>query len=170
MAFFALSRIQPLALLSATDLAAGYDRLLEENRHLRRAVTSHAVIDQAIGAVVVLGQIAPEEAWRALRDVSQRTNVKLRTVAEHLLGYVQGGTLPEPERLELAKAIVRYRRCGGRPAPLGDDLPAPAAPGGAATPAHGAGEDGGTPAPTAHRPGPARPASAGERGTAKPTR
>ncbi|MFG2932906.1 ANTAR domain-containing protein [Streptomyces achromogenes] len=170
MAFFALSRIQPLALLSATDLAAGYDRLLEENRHLRRAVTSHAVIDQAIGAVVVLGQIAPEEAWRALRDVSQRTNVKLRTVAEHVLGYVQGGTLPEPERLELAKAIVRYRRCGGRPAPLGDDLPAPAAPGGAATPAHGAGEDNGAPAPTAHRPGPARPASAGERGTAKPTR
>lgn len=170
MAFFALSRIQPLALLSATDLAAGYDRLLEENRHLRRAVTSHAVIDQAIGAVVVLGQIAPEEAWRALRDVSQRTNVKLRTVAEHVLGYVQGGTLPEPERLELAKAIVRYRRCGGRPAPLGDDLPAPAAPGGAATPAGDAGEDGGAPAPTAHRPGPARPASAGERGTAKPTR
>ncbi|MFF9001303.1 ANTAR domain-containing protein [Streptomyces achromogenes] len=178
MAFFALSRIQPLALLSATDLAAGYDRLLEENRHLRRAVTSHAVIDQAIGAVVALGQIAPEEAWRALRDVSQRTNVKLRTVAEHVLGYVQGGALPEPERIELAKAIVRYRRCGGRPAPLGDGLPAPAAPGGAATPAGDAREDGGAESgaprrattPTGPRPGPARPASGGERGAAEPRR
>ncbi|MYW20163.1 MULTISPECIES: ANTAR domain-containing protein [unclassified Streptomyces] len=112
MAFFALSRQQPLVLLSATDLASEHHRLEDENEQLRRALTSHATIDQAIGALVVLGQIAPEEAWRALRDVSQRTNVKLRTVAEHVLAYAQGGALPEPERLELAKAITRYRRCG----------------------------------------------------------
>jgi hypothetical protein len=111
MAFFALARHQPPALLSSTDLAAEYDRLVTENRQLRQAVTSHAVIDQAIGAVVVLGQLAPEEAWRALRDVSQRTNTKLRTVAEHILAYAQGGTLPEPERVELGEAVVRYRRC-----------------------------------------------------------
>jgi hypothetical protein len=110
MAFFALSRQQPLVLLSSTELAAEYDRLMTENEQLRRAMSSHAVIDQAIGAVVVLGQIAPEEGWRALRDVSQRTNTKLRTVAEHLLDYAQGGTLPEPERVELAKAIIRYRQ------------------------------------------------------------
>ncbi|MGV4981235.1 ANTAR domain-containing protein [Streptomyces sp. NPDC001709] len=111
MAFFALSRHQPLALLSCTELASEYDRLTNENEQLQRAVSSHAVIDQAIGAVIVLGQIAPEEAWRALRDVSQRTNTKLRTVAEHILDYAQGGTLPEPERTELGKAIMRYRRC-----------------------------------------------------------
>ncbi|GGU91650.1 hypothetical protein GCM10010260_27580 [Streptomyces filipinensis] len=113
MAFFTLSRHQPLALLSSTDLAAEYDRLTTENQQLRRAVSSHAVIDQAVGAVVVLGRIAPEEAWRALRDVSQRTNTKLRAVAEHILEYVQGGALPGPERLELGRAIVRYRRCAG---------------------------------------------------------
>ncbi|MFJ4525475.1 ANTAR domain-containing protein [Streptomyces sp. NPDC088810] len=126
MAFFALSRHQPLVLLSATDLASEYHRLQEENQQLQRAVTSHAVIDQAIGAVVVLGRIAPEEAWRALRDVSQRTNVKLRTVAEHILDYAQGGTLPEPERLELGKAILRYRRCAGDAQALSDALPASA--------------------------------------------
>ncbi|MEU1008672.1 ANTAR domain-containing protein [Streptomyces sp. NPDC005890] len=126
MAFFALSRHQPLVLLSATDLASEYHRLQEENQQLQRAVTSHAVIDQAIGAVVVLGRIAPEEAWRALRDVSQRTNVKLRTVAEHILDYAQGGTLPEPERLELGKAITRYRRCAGDAQALSDALPASA--------------------------------------------
>ncbi|MEU6591047.1 ANTAR domain-containing protein [Streptomyces sp. NPDC046881] len=126
MAFFALSRHQPLVLLSATDLSTEYDRLQEENRQLQRAVTSHAVIDQAIGAVVVLGRMAPEEAWRTLRDVSQRTNVKLRTVAEHILDYAQGGTLPETERLELGRAITRYRRCAqhaqahGLPASAGD--------------------------------------------------
>ncbi|MFG2606345.1 ANTAR domain-containing protein [Streptomyces sp. NPDC048514] len=111
MAFFALSRHQPLALLSSTDLAAENARLVEENQQLRKAVTSHAVIDQAIGAVVVLGRLAPEEAWRTLREVSQRTNVKLRTVAEHLLDYAQGGTLPERERIELGKAVSLYRRC-----------------------------------------------------------
>ncbi|MFS4095137.1 ANTAR domain-containing protein [Streptomyces sp. AF1A] len=114
MAFFALSRQQPLALLSTTDLAVEYDRLLRENRQLQQAVTSHAVIDQALGAVVVLGRLAPEEAWRALRDVSQRTNTKLRTVAEHVLAYAQGGTLPEPERIELAEAVARYRRRAAR--------------------------------------------------------
>ncbi|WP_335755375.1 ANTAR domain-containing protein [Streptomyces fodineus] len=110
MAFFALSRHQPLLLLSCTRLVSEYDRLTNENDQLRTAVSSHAVIDQAIGAVVVLGQIAPEEAWRALRDVSQRTNTKLRTLAGHILDYAQGGTLPEPERIELGRAIVRYRR------------------------------------------------------------
>ncbi|MEU0007268.1 ANTAR domain-containing protein [Streptomyces sp. NPDC006314] len=114
MAFFALSRHQPLVLLSATDLAAEYDRLVGENQQLQRAVSSHAVIDQAIGAVVVLGQLPPEEAWRALRDVSQRTNTKLRTVAGHILDYAQGGRLPEPERVELGKAITRYRRCAAQ--------------------------------------------------------
>ncbi|MQY36436.1 hypothetical protein SRB17_44370 [Streptomyces sp. RB17] len=113
MTFFALSRQHPLVLLSSTELAAEYDRLVTENEQLRQAVSSHAVIDQAIGAVLVLGRIAPEEAWRALRDVSQRTNTKLRTVAEHILDYAQGGTLPEPERIELGKAILRYRRCAG---------------------------------------------------------
>ncbi|MFJ4328598.1 ANTAR domain-containing protein [Streptomyces tricolor] len=152
MAFFALSRHQPLVLLSATDLASEYHRLQEENEQLQRAVTSHAVIDQAIGAVVVLGQIAPEEAWRALRDVSQRTNVKLRTVAEHILAYAQGGALPEPERLELGKAIIRYRRCGQTTTALGDGLPASA---------DGAVADGpSTPAAaTGPRPGPARTAA-----------
>ncbi|MEV7687876.1 ANTAR domain-containing protein [Streptomyces bungoensis] len=110
MAFFALSRSQPLVLLSATDLAQAYERLGDENRHLQHAVRSHAVIDQAIGAVVVLGQLAPEEAWRALRDVSQRTNTKLRTIAEHVLAYAQGSPLPEAERGELGRAITRYRR------------------------------------------------------------
>ncbi|EGX58150.1 hypothetical protein SZN_19290 [Streptomyces zinciresistens K42] len=110
MAFFAISRSRPLTLLSAADLATENERLERECEQLRRAVASHAVVDQALGAVVALGQIAPEEAWRALRDVSQRTNTKLRTVAEHVLAFAQGAELPEAERLELRRAIARYRR------------------------------------------------------------
>ena len=109
MAFFAVSRSQPLKFLSATDLAVENDRLEAECAQLEQAVSSHAVVDQAIGAVVVLGRIAPEEAWRVLRDVSQRTNTKLRVVAEHVMAFTQGAELPQPERIELQRAIARYR-------------------------------------------------------------
>ncbi|MFI6495555.1 ANTAR domain-containing protein [Streptomyces sp. NPDC050564] len=78
MALFAASRRRLLE--PTTDLASEYERLRAENEQLHHVITSHAVIDQ-VGALVVLGQIPPEEAWRALRDVSQRTNTKLRVVA-----------------------------------------------------------------------------------------
>ncbi|MEU3859994.1 ANTAR domain-containing protein [Streptomyces sp. NPDC028722] len=149
MAFFAVSRNKPLVLLSITDLVTEHDRMHEENQQLRRAITSHAVIDQAIGVLVVLGQLTPEGAWRALRDVSQHTNTKLRAVAEHVLDHAQGGALPESERTELGKAIVRHRWCGGTPVTAGP----PGSPG-------GAGSDG-TPeaaAPTGPQPDPARTA------------
>ncbi|WP_225835245.1 ANTAR domain-containing protein [Streptomyces sp. NK08204] len=111
MAFFTISKQRPLHLLSAFDLARENELLHEEIEQLKRAVASHAVIDQAIGVLVAIGRIAPEEAWRALRDVSQRTNTRLRTVAEHVLDFAQGGALPEPEMLELERAFQRYRKC-----------------------------------------------------------
>ncbi|MEU6323354.1 ANTAR domain-containing protein [Streptomyces sp. NPDC047009] len=86
-----------------------YELLSEENVQLRRAVASHAIIDQAIGVVVVLGQIPPEEGWRVLRDVSQRTNIKLRTVAEHVLQFAQGGAMSSAELKELTQAMDRYK-------------------------------------------------------------
>ncbi|MGW2937998.1 ANTAR domain-containing protein [Streptomyces sp. NPDC001156] len=111
MAFFAVSRHRPLVLLSATDLAMENGRLQAENEQLQQAVTSHAIIDQAMGALVVLGQIPSEEAWRALRDVSQRTNTKLRVVAENVLKFARGGTLPDVEMDELRRALARYQAC-----------------------------------------------------------
>ena len=115
MAFFALSEHHRLKLLSVTELAADHEELHTERLQLQQAVTSHAVIDQAIGVIVALGQIPPEESWRVLQDVSQRTNTKVRTVAENILLFAQGGTLPEPERIELDRAITRYRACTSRP-------------------------------------------------------
>lgn len=111
MAFFAFSKHRPLELLSATDLAMENERLQAENEQLQQAVTSHAVIDQAMGALVALGQIPPEEAWRALRDVSQRTNMKLRVVAEDVLKFARGGSLPDAELEELRRAVARYQAC-----------------------------------------------------------
>ncbi|WP_037856611.1 ANTAR domain-containing protein [Streptomyces sp. NRRL S-340] len=117
MAFFAMSRRHPLQPLSVTDLVAEHERLHEENEQLQRALTSHAVIDQAIGALVAVGRVPPKSAWRVLREVSQRTNTKVRTVAEHILKFAQGGALSGTELEELRRALDRHaargsaRRC-----------------------------------------------------------
>ncbi|MGW4518305.1 ANTAR domain-containing protein [Streptomyces sp. NPDC004393] len=58
---------------------------------LQQAVTSHAVIDQAIGVIVAVGRMTPDEAWDALRETSMCTNVKLRHVAELVVAWGQGG-------------------------------------------------------------------------------
>ncbi|MFF5139472.1 ANTAR domain-containing protein [Streptomyces sp. NPDC013157] len=112
MAFFAISRTEPLRLLSATELAAEHERLAAETAQLQQAVTSHAVIDQAIGAVVAYGRIPPEEAWRVLRDMSQRTNTKLRTLAGLVLRHAQGEPVPDFDPAELRRSIDRYLACG----------------------------------------------------------
>ncbi|PBC92807.1 ANTAR domain-containing protein [Streptomyces sp. Ag82_O1-15] len=57
---------------------------------LQQAVTSDAVIDQAIGVIVALGRMTPEEAWDALRETSMCTNIKLRHVAELVVAWGQG--------------------------------------------------------------------------------
>ncbi|GAA5069223.1 ANTAR domain-containing protein [Streptomyces sp. SID10815] len=108
MVFFAMSRRHPLQLLSTTDLVLEHERLHEEIDQLQRALTSHAVIDQAIGAVVAFGRIPPDDAWRVLREVSQRTNTKVRTVAEHVLKFAQGGALSDTELEELRRALDRH--------------------------------------------------------------
>ncbi|MFF1519494.1 ANTAR domain-containing protein [Streptomyces sp. NPDC058305] len=54
--------------------------LKDENAHLQQAVHAHAVIDQAIGVLLAAGGLTPDQGWNALREVSQRTNTKLRHV------------------------------------------------------------------------------------------
>ncbi|MFI1167289.1 ANTAR domain-containing protein [Streptomyces sp. NPDC020801] len=108
MVFFAISKRHPLQPLSTTDLVLEHERLHEEIDQLRCALTSHAVIDQAIGAVVAFGRIPPDDAWWVLRDVSQRSNTKVRTVAERVLKFAQGGALPDTELEELRQALDRH--------------------------------------------------------------
>ncbi|MGW5129367.1 ANTAR domain-containing protein [Streptomyces sp. NPDC004069] len=119
MVFFAMSERHSLPLLSATDPVLEHERLHQEIDQLQRALTSHAVIDQAIGVVVAFGQIPPEDAWQVLREVSQRSNTKLRTVAEHVLKFAQGGALPDMELEQMKRALERCSThfSGGRSRP-----------------------------------------------------
>ncbi|MFD7130575.1 ANTAR domain-containing protein [Streptomyces sp. NPDC059894] len=79
-----------------------------ENRQLRQALASHAVVDQAIGVLTVLGQVSPADGFTVLREVSQHTNIKLSAVAEYLLKHAQGAALPDVLVGELHAALARH--------------------------------------------------------------
>ncbi|MEV7993822.1 ANTAR domain-containing protein [Streptomyces sp. NPDC086077] len=82
--------------------------LEDEIVQLKEAVCSHAVVDQAIGMMVALGRVTPDEGWAVLKEVSQHTNTKLRTVAELVLTWGREGEMPPGIRAELEDALDRY--------------------------------------------------------------
>lgn len=82
--------------------------LQEEVHQLKEAVASHAVVDQAIGMVVALGRVTPDQGWAVLKDVSQHTNIKLRNVAELILIWGRTGDMPAQIRAELEDALDRH--------------------------------------------------------------
>ncbi|MFF6954832.1 ANTAR domain-containing protein [Streptomyces iakyrus] len=81
--------------------------LEEEVQQLKEAVVSHAVVDQAIGMVVALGRISPDQGWAVLKEVSQHTNIKLRNVAELILVWGRTGVMPEEIRAALEDVLDR---------------------------------------------------------------
>ncbi|MFE9813198.1 ANTAR domain-containing protein [Streptomyces sp. NPDC005548] len=75
---------------------------------MQEAVDSHAVIDQAIGVLLTLGQLTPDQGWNVLRDVSQHTNIKLRHVAELIIEWARTGTLAADISTELERQLAPY--------------------------------------------------------------
>ncbi|MFJ6837388.1 ANTAR domain-containing protein [Streptomyces sp. NPDC091209] len=65
--------------------------LRDENAQLREALGSHAVVDQASGVLLAVGQLRPDRGRHVLRKVSQRTGIKLRHVAELLIEWARTG-------------------------------------------------------------------------------
>jgi hypothetical protein len=95
--------------------AGKIEALEEEVAQLRQALVSHAVVDQAIGVVVALGGLRPEQGWEVLKTVSQRTNTKLRDVAGHVVRWPAHGSLPSHIRPALRLALTEARAVhGGR--------------------------------------------------------
>ncbi|MEU6071709.1 ANTAR domain-containing protein [Streptomyces sp. NPDC047082] len=87
------------------------DRIFElqgEVQQLKEAVASHAVVDQAIGMVVALGRVTPDQGWQVLKEVSQHTNIKLRNVADLILIWGRTGDMPAEIRAELEDALDRH--------------------------------------------------------------
>ncbi|MFF4113573.1 ANTAR domain-containing protein [Streptomyces sp. NPDC001714] len=87
------------------ELARKIGQLQREIGQLEEAVVSHAVIDQAIGVVVSLGGLPPDQGFGVLRTVSQKTNIKLREVAEQIVAWPAGKELSEDIRQALEVAL-----------------------------------------------------------------
>ncbi|MEV5439591.1 ANTAR domain-containing protein [Streptomyces sp. NPDC052682] len=85
------------------------EQLRVENAQLRRAVASHAVVDQAIGVLVMTAKINPEDGFMVLREISQHTNTKLSAIAEQIIEHAQDTALPETILAELHAALTRRR-------------------------------------------------------------
>lgn len=94
--------------------------LQEEIGQLKQAITSHAVVDQAIGMMVALGRITPDQGWVVLREVSQHMNVKLRDLAEMIIAWGGEGDMRSDVRAVLEETLDKYG-----PTQIPDEPPAP---------------------------------------------
>ncbi|MFJ9037584.1 ANTAR domain-containing protein [Streptomyces sp. NPDC102406] len=110
--------------------------LAAEVAHLRQVVHGRAVVDQAVGVLIMLGQISVDEAWDVLREVSMHVDVPLREVAQHLVEFPRSGELPDAVRAELDRHLTEARRPAppheeprdGRGSARGDQAEAPRPP------------------------------------------
>ena len=91
-----LDRLRLLALPLATH-AAGILRLADEARQARstvqdfsRAMSSRAVIDQAIGILMAQQRCSADDAFALLRRASQNRNIKLRVLSQDIVAGVGG--------------------------------------------------------------------------------
>ncbi|MEU7061837.1 ANTAR domain-containing protein [Streptomyces sp. NPDC046197] len=91
------------------DLVQEVEQLRAENEQLQWAVASHAVVDQAIGVLVMMARISPEDGFTVLREVSQHTNTKLSSIAEQIIKHAQGAGLSETVLSELQAALARRK-------------------------------------------------------------
>ncbi|MGA5041977.1 ANTAR domain-containing protein [Streptomyces capoamus] len=65
---------------------------------------------QLRGSVTGLGRISPDDGFTVLREISQHTNIRLSTVAEHVLRHAQGAALPNFLLEELRAALAHHAR------------------------------------------------------------
>jgi GAF domain-containing protein len=72
-------------LLTSRLRLAGQARIAEQ---LEQALRSRATIDQAIGIVMAQQECAPDQAFALLRELSNRTNTRLREVAARIVNRV----------------------------------------------------------------------------------
>ena len=80
----AAAQLTALAAATATAAMRHYDELTLTD-HLRTALSSRSVIDQAIGIIIGMQRCPPETGFDVLRTVSQNRNIPLRTIAADLV-------------------------------------------------------------------------------------
>ncbi|GAB2751130.1 ANTAR domain-containing protein [Streptomyces bullii] len=100
---------EPASSAVALERAEQLLLLQEEVDQLRQAIASRPVIDQARGILMATHGCTSDEAWHILREASQLSNTKLRTVAAAVTASAKAdGPAPPPElRTALRRALER---------------------------------------------------------------
>ncbi|WBB58213.1 ANTAR domain-containing protein [Streptomyces sp. WMMC500] len=93
----------------ALERAEAVERLNEEVEQLKRAIDTRPLIDQARGILMAALHCSDEEAWTLLVETSQRTNTKLRVVAQAVIDSTSDAPLPEELLAQLRQSIGRHR-------------------------------------------------------------
>lgn len=98
----------PVTSAVALERAERLGSLRAELEQLRTAITTRPVIDQARGILMAAHACTSQQAWDILRETSQRSNTKLRTVAAAVTAGAQSGgpALPEEIRTALRTAVA----------------------------------------------------------------
>jgi transcriptional regulator with GAF, ATPase, and Fis domain len=80
----AAAKLTALAAATITAALRHYDQATLTD-HLRVALSSRSVIDQAIGIIIGLQHCTPDAAFDVLRAASQQRNIPLRQIAADLV-------------------------------------------------------------------------------------
>ncbi|MFM9587885.1 ANTAR domain-containing protein [Streptomyces scabiei] len=99
------------------DPATRISDLQRDNDQLQTALTSHAVIDQAIGVIIALGGLRPQQGFDVLRDVSQHTNIKLREIAGLVVDWALTRQLSDEVHRALDAALTRAQSAAAHAGP-----------------------------------------------------
>ncbi|MER5883982.1 ANTAR domain-containing protein [Streptomyces sp. NPDC001941] len=89
--------------------ALALEALRAEVEQLRHALEGRPGIELAQGMVMAMVPCSAETAWWTLVRVSQRTNVKLRVVAEQIVASVDGSRPQADVGKALKRAIAEVR-------------------------------------------------------------
>ncbi|MBQ1088072.1 ANTAR domain-containing response regulator [Streptomyces sp. B93] len=101
----------PMPSAVALERAEQLHSLREEIEQLRFAISSRPVIDQARGILMAMHACTSEQAWHILREASQLSNTKLRTVAATVTASTERPDGPPPPT-ELREALrTALERC-----------------------------------------------------------
>lgn len=91
------------------SLQSEINALQREIGQLQDSVVSQAVIDQAIGVLLVLGGLLPHQGIEVLMTVSERTGLSVRVIARQLVDCAATERPPEGIRQALETAMADAR-------------------------------------------------------------
>ncbi|MVO90939.1 ANTAR domain-containing protein [Streptomyces sp. p1417] len=98
----------PGAVTSAAGLRGEAACLEEQAARLNRAMRDNAVLDQAVGVLVVAGWFTPQQGRDVLEEVAGRTGIEVRALAVLVVDWGRTGEISARLRDELRASMKQH--------------------------------------------------------------